>query len=142
MRGKCLCGQVEFEIDGAIPNFYQCHCSLCKKQSGSSSNTATLVGSEHLRWLAGQEIISSWVKDNGFRSDFCSRCGSPVPNPLSSAPYYWIPVGLLDDELQRTIAAHLFVGSKAGWDVIAQTGTQYETMPGLPEFIKTLHAAT
>ncbi len=140
MRGQCLCGRVEFEIAGVMPQLYQCHCSLCRKQSGSASNTATLVGSEHLRWISGLELITSWVKDNGFRSDFCSQCGSPVPNPLTDAAYHWIPAGLLDNEIQQAIAAHLFVGSKAAWEVIAAPGKQFETMPGLPEFIEMLHA--
>lgn len=131
MRGKCLCGQVEFEVNGVVPKLYQCHCSLCRKQGGATSNTAAIVAKEHFNWLAGQERISSWVKDTGFRSDFCSNCGSPVPNPLRSTPYYWVPAGLLEGDVQLKISAHLCVGSKASWDVIASAGTQYETMPEL-----------
>ena len=71
MHGKCLCGSVEFEVTGNFPKLYQCHCSLCRKQGGSLSNTATIVGAENFHWLSGQEHISSWVKDTGFRSDFC-----------------------------------------------------------------------
>ncbi len=140
MRGKCLCGLIEFEIAGTFPGLYQCHCSLCQKQSGSSSNTATIVGIENLRWLSGQEHISSWVKDTGFRSDFCSQCGSPVPNPLRNMPYYWVPVGLLDIEQPLQISAHIFVGSKASWDLILPAGTHYETAPELSDFISLLHA--
>lgn len=135
MRGKCLCGLVEFEVVGTVPKLYQCHCSLCRKQGGSTSNTASIVGARNFRWLSGQEHISSWVKDTGFRSDFCSKCGSPVPNPLRSTPYYWVPAGLFEDDVQLTISAHFFVGSKAQWDVIASPGTQYETMPELSELL-------
>ena len=140
MRGKCLCGLVEFEVEGKLPRLYQCHCSLCRKQGGSSSNSATIVNAENFRWLSSQEHISSWVKDTGYRSDFCSKCGSPVPNPLRNSPYYWVPVGLLDDDQQLELAAHLFVGSKAPWDVIAPKGKQYETAPELLEFIRLLHS--
>ena len=136
----CLCGQVEFEIVGEIPNLYQCHCSLCRKQGGSTSNTATLVESKNFRWLSGHEKISSWVKDNGFRSDFCSKCGTPVPNPLGSAPYFWVPAGLFSEEVQSSIVAHLYVGSKASWDSISFPGKQYETMPELAEVIKLLQS--
>lgn len=136
MRGKCLCGLIEFEILGAIPALYQCHCSLCRKQSGASSNAAVIVAGEQFQWLAGQEHISSWIKGTGFRSDFCSRCGSPVPNPLGSTPYYWVPAGLLEGDVQLKVGAHLFVGSKASWDVIASPGIQYETMPELSELLR------
>ncbi len=136
MRGKCLCGLIEFEIIGVVPKLYQCHCSLCRKQGGASSNTAAIVAKEQFQWLSGQEHISSWVKDTGFRSDFCSNCGSPVPNPLSSSPYYWVPAGLFEGDAQLKVSAHLFVGSKASWDVIASPGTQYETMPELSEILR------
>lgn len=136
MLGKCLCGQIEFEISGTIPKLYQCHCSLCRKQSGASSNTATIIAEAHFRWVDGQEYISSWVKDTGFRSDFCSHCGSPVPNPLGSTAYYWVPAGLLEEDVQLSVSAHLFVGSKASWDVISSPGRQYETMPELHALLR------
>lgn len=135
MRGKCLCGLVEFEVIGTAPKLYQCHCSLCRKQGGSTSNTATIVSARNFQWLAGQEHISSWIKDTGYRSDFCSKCGSPVPNPLRSTPYYWVPAGLFEGDVQLTISAHFFVGSKASWDVITSPGVQYETMPELSELL-------
>ena len=140
MRGECLCSQVKFEILGRIPKFYQCHCSLCRKQGGSSSNTATIVAAENFRWLSGAEFIRSWVKETGFRSDFCPECGSPVPNPLRNLPYFWVPAGLLETRAQAEICAQLFVASKAAWDTMASPGVKYETMPGLSEFLELLHA--
>jgi hypothetical protein len=140
MRGKCLCGQVEFEISGAVPKLYQCHCSLCQKQGGSTSNTATIVTTENFKWLAGQEHISSWVKDTGFRSDFCSRCGSPVPNRLRSTSHFWVPAGLFNSGAELEVVAHLFVDSKASWDTIASSGVKYQTMPELSEFLELLHS--
>ena len=140
MRGRCLCGQVEFEIEGDLSKIYQCHCSLCRKQGGSSSNSAIIVEARNFRWIAGQEHISSYVRATGFRSDFCARCGSPVPNPVGTMAYYGVPAGLLEDGANLEFGAHLFVGSKASWDMIPDNGPQYETMPGLSEFIEFLHA--
>lgn len=140
MRGKCLCGTVEFELTGPKPKLYQCHCSLCRKQGGSTSNTGTVVKLEHLRWLAGREHIASYVKPTGFRSDFCSKCGSPVPNILRNTPYYWIPTGLLEGSEKLEIAMHLYVGSRAAWDTAPLTGAQFDTMPKtMLEFFRLLH---
>lgn len=140
MRGKCLCETVEFEITGPIPKLYQCHCSLCRKQGGSVSNTATVVALENFRWISGQEYISSFVKPTGFRSDFCSTCGSTVPNPLRNTSYMWVPSGMLDASEKLEIAVHLYVGSRASWDTAPLSGTQYETMPEMLAFIQELHA--
>jgi hypothetical protein len=140
MRGHCLCGAVAFEISGPPPKLYQCHCSLCRRQGGSVSNTATIVPNARFRWLSGAERISSYVLPTGFRSDFCSTCGSTVPNPLRQTPYFWIPSGLLEGSEPLEIAAQIYVGSRAAWDTAPLVGAQYNEMPDMLEFIALLHA--
>lgn len=139
LRGKCLCEQVQFEIPGSLPGLYQCHCSQCRRQSGASSNTATIVSADNFRWISGQTCISEWRHDAGFHSHFCSTCGCPVPNPLGDLSHYWIPVGLLDTPGHTEVHAHLFVGSKGAWDKIPDGGTCYDTMPEISEFIAFLN---
>ncbi len=136
-KGSCLCGSIEFIITDIGNNIYQCHCSLCRKQGGSASNTGTVVPLNNLQWTKGKANIRSWVKDSGFRSDFCSICGSPVPNQLRGFDYYWIPVGTLDDG-PFNIVANIHTASKATWGVVAPTGKQFETMPNFEEFISIL----
>lgn len=137
MKGSCLCGCIEFEITSVIRNIYQCHCSLCRKQGGSASNTGTVVPLDQLNWTKGSEQIKSWVKETGFRSDFCANCGSPIPNQLRGLDYYWIPVGTLEDGPYEIIA-NLYTDSKASWGVVAPTGERFETMPGIDGLIKLL----
>ena len=138
MRGECLCGEVEFAVSGVLPNIYQCHCSLCRKATGSSANAALIVRSDNFQWVSGQDRIASYVNDTGYRSDFCSKCGSPLPNPLGGSAEYWIPVGLLEDNANLQIAAHLHVGSKASWDVVGSSGVQYQEAPDLESLLKVL----
>ena len=139
MRGQCLCGQVTFEIEGDRVKLYQCHCSLCRKQSGTFSNAATVVPINNFRWLRGVELISMWQKDSGFRSHFCSNCGSPVPNPLRNTAYYWVPAGLLEDGDKLEVVAHLCVTSRASWDPSSLKGLCYDEVPDMTEFIALLH---
>lgn len=141
MRGHCLCGQIAFDIEGTHFKLYQCHCSLCRRQGGSLSNTAAIVPSGKFRWIRGHESISSWKKESGFRSDFCSICGSPVPNPLRGLPYHWVPAGLLEDSKKLEIVAHLCVASRASWDIAPLQGSCHDALPDLPEFIALLESA-
>jgi hypothetical protein len=136
MNGKCLCGAVEFEIVGQLPKIYQCHCSQCRKVTGSASNSGLIVPVKQFRWIRGTEHICSYT--SGYRSDFCCRCGSPVPNPLREKPMYWVPVGLLEDDSKIEIAAHIFVGSKANWDTIADNGIQFQEIPDFGYFLEVL----
>lgn len=138
MIGKCLCGEVQFEVKGDVPHLYQCHCSLCRKTTGSSANAATFVHETNFVWLAGVENINSFVKDTGYRSAFCSICGSPLPNVLRGADKYWVPAGLLEDFDGYEVVAHLHTNSKAAWEQICGSGVQYEEMLDLETLIKAL----
>lgn len=119
MTGECLCGQVKFEIEGELANFYQCHCSLCRKATGSASNTATFVKADSFRWIYGQSNISTFQKPTGYRNDFCSVCGSLVPNPLRDTDLVWVPAGLLNEGTASQISIHLHLSSAVSWEAEA-----------------------
>jgi len=129
MRGKCLCGTIEFELNGDVPNLYQCHCSLCRKVTGSAANAAFRIAAEQFAWISGSDQIREFATESGFKSHFCGNCGSPVPNLTSNDSAYWIPVGLLEESSELELVAHLYVKSKASWDVIANAGEQFDEMP-------------
>lgn len=133
MIGKCLCGAVEFSISGVLPDFYQCHCSVCRRLSASASDTATFLDVAQFRWIKGEENISHFKRPSGFCSDFCRTCGSTVPHLMNNDTQYWVPAGLLEPTDVSIVAAHLYVDSKASWDVIGDAGQQYSEMPPIEE---------
>ncbi len=139
LRGSCLCGRVRFEVLAPYPKLYQCHCSLCRKQGGSVSNTGLIVATDKFRWLAGEVDVAKWQRSTGFRSHFCGRCGSTAPNPLRDTGYIWVPAGALDDAGTLEIAAQLFLASKLEWDQPRSDGLQHDTAPALTELIAILH---
>ena len=136
MKGSCNCGKVSFEVVGDLTGLYQCHCKLCQKQSGSTSNTATIVSDSDFKWCSGVDSITHWKKDSGFTSHFCKQCGCPVPNKLRESNYYWIPMGLVEN-FDIKIIAHLCCSSKANWDDISNSGIKHDEMPlDLDTFIR------
>lgn len=141
MQGKCLCGEVRFTLSGKIPNLYQCHCSLCRKVTGSSANAAFRVKREQLVWNAGAELVRQYQTAAGFKSHFCGRCGSPLPNLTASDSAWWVPVGLLEEADALEVVAHVFVGSRAPWDVIADSARHYEEMPDAETMMRLLEPA-
>jgi hypothetical protein len=142
IRGSCLCGEVRFEVSGPFPKLYQCHCSLCRKQGGSVSNTGLIVASGNFRWLAGEEGLGRWQRSSGFRSWFCARCGSTVPNPLRDTGYVWVPAGALDDDAPLEIVAQLFLASRMACDHPRTDGLQFEEAPPMAELIAMLHGGS
>ena len=73
--------------------------------------------------------MQKYEPESGFKSHFCSRCGSPLPNLTAADSAWWVPVGLLEETEELQVAAHLFVGSRAAWDVIAGSGEHFDKMP-------------
>ncbi|MBT7953253.1 MAG: GFA family protein [Gammaproteobacteria bacterium] len=138
MIGKCLCGEIEFEIEGTIPNLFQCHCSLCRKQGGVASNAGTIVHESKFSWKSGANKVAYYKKDTGFSSNFCSSCGSPVPNQLGDTNKIWIPAGLLEGDEGQQIVAHIYTKSKAGWDNIPDSGQHFDEMPDIETFYNML----
>ena len=130
MIGSCFCETIKFEITGHIPDLYQCHCSECRKTTGASANAGFIISEKQVKWLKNKANIKTFIKDSGFRVDFCKTCGSVVPNPTSAKPkMMWIPAGLLDNPPPMTVANHIFVGSKANWDEITANAKQHESLP-------------
>ncbi|WP_444930519.1 GFA family protein [Microbulbifer sp. SSSA002] len=139
MNGKCLCGAVEFHLEKPIPNLYQCHCSLCRKLSGSASDSAMFVSRNQFRWVRGLDKISSYRTPTGYRSDFCGGCGSTVPHLMSNTTHFWVPAGLLEGDIEGRVVAHLCTESRASWDEISGEAEWFKEMPEMDELVRLLH---
>jgi hypothetical protein len=142
LAGSCLCGVVRFAVSGPFPKLYQCHCSLCRKQGGSVSNTGLIVAADKFRWISGEDRLGQWQRSSGFRSHFCQVCGSTAPNMLRDTGFVWVPSGLLDGDGPLEIGLQLYVGSKPSWDVVPSGGRHYESAPDMAELIELLHSRT
>uniref|UniRef100_A5WH64 Glutathione-dependent formaldehyde-activating, GFA n=1 Tax=Psychrobacter sp. (strain PRwf-1) TaxID=349106 RepID=A5WH64_PSYWF len=141
MQGKCLCGNTEFSCDVSTTplKIYQCHCSLCKKQSGSSANSATIIEATHFQWTK-RHNIKIWKKPTGFSAHFCGECGCPVPNDFAGK-YVWIPVGLLemaDRSVTVEVVANFCLSSKSDWHSIDSEAANFEGLPSFKEVLALL----
>jgi len=134
IRGSCLCGAVRFAYERAVSQVGMCHCSLCRKVSGTGSNATVVVPAADFEWLAGEEQRQVYTKSSGWFTTFCRTCGSPLPQKLPGAEAYWVPAGLLDDDPGLRIGGHIWIGSKAPWDEIAGDAPRFEEgLPGRPK---------
>ena len=126
--GSCLCGDVRFEVGGRIRGIGQCHCSLCRKVSGTDGNAIFLVPAESFRWLSGEDRTVKYTREGGWGVTRCARCGSPLPACLDGRQY-WVPAGLMDAELGTETKLHIHVASKADWSRIPAGHASFEGWP-------------
>jgi len=123
IRGSCLCGGVRFEINRAAGPFELCHCSLCRKASGSAFVAGLGVLRKDFHLLQGAELIMTYEaplrdKPPPYRTSFCRRCGSPVPDPRSDSRWFEVAAGILDNDPQMRPERHIMVEFKSPWFAI------------------------
>jgi hypothetical protein len=124
VRGSCLCGGVTFEVDLPFRRANHCHCSLCRKHSGTFGLTPARVPREQFRLLSGEELLRVYAPDQGTAVKvFCSICGSslfggrwPQGDEIS------IRLGSLDGDPQIRPQFHTYVASRAPWDELPDDG--------------------
>ena len=120
MRGSCLCGGVVFEVARTVGPFELCHCTRCRKASGSAFVAGLGVDVADWRLLAGADLIRRYAapvveRPPPYRTAFCGRCGSPVPDPPPGATWFEIPAGLLDGDPEIRPDRHIFVEHRPSW---------------------------
>lgn len=113
--GSCLCGAVRFRITGAFERFYLCHCSHCRKDTGSAHAANLFSSTAKIEWLSGQDQVSTFkLPQTRHRKCFCAICGSALP--ISSPTMLVVPAGSLDTQSSITPDANIFTASRAAWD--------------------------
>lgn len=81
LDGACLCGAVRFALQPPVRLMVHCHCSRCRKSTGTGHATNFNVDPGQFQWLSGEDSISRFDLP-GARSSgkwFCRHCGSPLP---------------------------------------------------------------
>ncbi|MFQ6370554.1 GFA family protein [Shewanella sp. YIC-542] len=116
-RGACLCGTVTFEITGHYDRFLLCHCSRCRKDSGSAHAANLYSFSAQLHWLSGEDAVTHFQLPGTLHGkSFCRHCGSALPMRQMHGKLLVVPAGCLDSVPDITPEAHIYTDSKAHWD--------------------------
>jgi hypothetical protein len=108
-----------------------CHCSRCRK-AGSAANVsylATAFGG--VCFTRGEDELVTYEVPGArwFAHRFCRTCGSSMPRKDAERGIDIVPMGSLDDDPGIRPQAHIFVGSMAAWDVIADDLPRHQEAP-------------
>lgn len=126
--GSCLCGQIKIEIDGPISSIIHCHCSKCRKNSGTAYATNGFIFSKDFKITQGKEKLGSFETSKGKVRHFCSVCASPVYSSNSAdSERLRLRLGILDSSIEERPISHNFVSSKANWDDLDADLPRYDS---------------
>ncbi|WP_100643432.1 GFA family protein [Alteromonas facilis] len=126
-QGSCNCRAVTFSVSVPLEDVFVCHCSICRKSTGSGGIAVSIVPADALTYHTGTDHIKIWKKpQHDWLTHFCDVCGSPLPGK-NDEHHSYIPVSLLDNGHENlTVKHHVFVDSKAHWEIIGDNGKQHK----------------
>jgi len=87
--GRCFCGAVTLEADGAPEAMGYCHCASCRSWSGGPVNAFSLWKPEAVRVTRGAEHVATFAKTALSERKYCAKCGGHL---MTNHP----PLGLVD----------------------------------------------
>jgi hypothetical protein len=127
-KGSCLCGKASYEISVPIVFFNYCHCSRCRKASGSAHGSNILIKKQQFNWTCDKEQVRRWEMPDAksYCSAFCTTCGSKMPWLTRDGGFYLVPLGTLDDELAVRPERNIYWGSRADWYIESSEVPRFE----------------
>ncbi|MBN7761749.1 GFA family protein [Nitratireductor aquibiodomus] len=130
-KGSCQCGAVKFQISGPFESFFLCHCSRCRKDTGSAHAANLFSTVAKITWLSGEDRIKTYrVPESRHEKSFCSECGSAVPGIQMDGALLVVPAGSLDTPVDIRPNAHICLSSRANWDDGLDEVSRLEGLPG------------
>jgi len=130
-KGSCLCGEVQYKITGNIGIFQYCHCSRCRKFTGSAHASNLFVKPGQFVWLKGEAYVQEYYPQDTkyFATAFCKQCGSSLPWHPKGGKVVVIPTGTLDGHPGIEPGQNIFCGSSADWYKSPHELPKFETLP-------------
>ncbi|SME89625.1 Uncharacterized conserved protein [Tistlia consotensis] len=131
--GGCQCGAIRYQCADEPIALYACHCTECRKQSGSAFGLSFQVPRRSFRLTRGQPKRWSRPTDSGRTLGclFCPDCGTRLwhePGPASET--ITIKAGSLDRPVDLSAAIHIWTRSRLPGVAIPADAPQF---PGEPE---------
>ena len=124
LRGECLCRDVGYEVPDAFEYAWNCHCSNCRRATGSAFKAFAGIKADQLKLVRGADQLMRFG-DSANHDLHCGRCGSLLWSLVRDGAYVHVTLGTLIDTPRIRPQGHIFAASRAAWHQICD---------GLPEF--------
>ncbi|RRS07086.1 GFA family protein [Pseudoalteromonas sp. J010] len=126
-KASCLCQTVKIEIRGAISDIIHCHCSLCRKSTGTAYATNGFVKADEFIVQSGKDSLKAYTVKPGRKRHFCVHCASPIYSSNDADPNrIRLRLGIVDSDINERPMSHNFVSSKANWDDLDDCLPRYD----------------
>lgn len=126
LAGRRLCGAVQYAVKDEFVYALNCHCSNCRRATGSAFKPFAGIQSNKLEVTQGQDDLLIFGDKNAGHDAHCKFCGSLLFSVVREGEFAHVTLGTLSDTPSIRPTAHIFVGSKAPWHTITDELPQYD----------------
>jgi hypothetical protein len=130
LSGKCLCGAVQYAVADAFEYAANCHCSDCRRATGSAFKPFAGIQRHKLALTQGADKLLIHGDESAAHDVRCRLCGSFLYSVVREGAYVHVVMGTLVDDPTIRPTEHIFVGSKAPWFTITDDLPQYQRHVG------------
>jgi hypothetical protein len=128
LSGACFCKTVQYAVEDAFEYAMNCHCSNCRRTTGSAFKPFAGIARGKLRVTAGADALMIYG-DATSNDTHCKSCGALLYSVVRDGKYVHVAMGTLIDTPSIRPSAHIFVGSKAPWFTITDDLPQHDALP-------------
>lgn len=130
IEGGCNCGAVRYAIEGQPLAVAACHCTRCRRQSGSAFSVNLVVTASAMAVTGDMATFEDTETSSGasVMRQFCGVCGSPIRSLLTANPdIIAVKAGTTDEPDGFAPTIHVWTQSKLAW---------VDIPTGLPHFAR------
>ena len=130
LTGGCQCGALRWEVRRAPVTFYACHCSQCRRQSGSAHGLSLIVPAEGFVVVRG--AAAAWSRPAAGGGEmvcrFCPACGARAAHLRAGRAS--VKAGGLDDPGALRLAGRIWTEGAPDWALGGEGLLIYPRGPG------------
>ncbi len=126
LKGRCLCGDVRYTVADEFQYALICHCSQCRRATGSAFKPFGGIERHKLKVTRGRIKRFGDAKTHDAH---CARCGSLLYSIVNQGTRAHVTYGTLVDAPSLAPQAHIFTASRAQWDQILDELPQHAAFP-------------
>lgn len=128
LTGTCLCGAVAYQVPDAFEYALNCHCSQCRRTTGSAFKPLAGIGRGKLTLTQGADSLLIYGESADAHDAHCKQCGALLYSIVRDGEYVHVAMGTLIDDPSIRPSMHIYVGSKAPWYTITDDLPQYQEL--------------
>src|ERR1700692_4933332 len=92
LAGKCFCGAVQYAVADQFAYAANCHCSNCRRTTGSAFKAFAGIGRDRLRITKGADNLMI-VGEATANDTHCNLCGSLLYSVVREGAFVHVAMG-------------------------------------------------